>query len=188
MPRKKAVPKEEPKAMPPAPEAEAPEAVPALSTPPGNAARALAPPQAPEAVPVPPAASEEFPAPSDPPQALDEAPAPSDPPQVPEEAPAPSDPPEEGSDLVDPRDGQTPVEQEMPPGPDGLPAIVTAAKGLNLRAGPGFGFEVLSVVEAGTLLLVLSLPMGVKVPGWALVWLGETAGWVSDKHLRLLTE
>lgn len=162
MPRKKAVPKEEPKAMPPAPEAEAPEAVPALPTPPETPPAPLAPPQAPEAVPVPPAA--------------------------PEEAPAPSDPPKEGSDLVDPRDGQTPVEQETPPGPDGFPAIVTAAKGLNLRAGPGFGFEVLSVVEAGTLLLVLSLPMGVKVPGWALVWLDETAGWVSEKHLRLLTE
>ena len=118
-------------------------------------------------------------------EALEAAPAP---PAAPEEAPAPSDPPLAGSDLVDPRDGQTPVEQETPPGPDGLPAIVTASKGLNLRAGPGFGFDVLRVVEAGTLLLVLDLPMGVKVPGWALVWCGETAGWVSDKHLRLLTE
>ena len=123
-----------------------------------------------------------------PPAAPESPPTPSDPPQEPETPPAPSDPPLAGSDLVDPRDGQTPVEQETPPGPDGLPAIVTASKGLNLRAGPGFGFDVLRVVEAGTLLLVLDLPMGVKVPGWALVWCGETAGWVSDKHLRLLTE
>ena len=131
--------------------------------------------ETPEAAPAPPAAPES-------------PPTPSDPPQEPETPPAPSDPPLAGSDLVDPRDGQTPVEQETPPGPDGLPAIVTASKGLNLRAGPGFGFDVLRVVEAGTLLLVLDLPMGVKVPGWALVWCGETAGWVSDKHLRLLTE
>lgn len=123
-----------------------------------------------------------------PPAAPEAPPAPSDPPQAPEAALAPSDPSQTGSDLVDPRDGQTPVEQETPPGPDGLPAIVTASKGLNLRAGPGFGFDVLRVVEAGTLLLVLDLPMGVKVPGWALIWSGETAGWVSDKHLRLLTE
>ena len=168
MPRRKAAPKEEPKAVTPAPEAEALEAAPA-----------------------PPAPLEEAPAPSDPPQAPEEPPAPSDPPQAPEAVPAPpaaSDSPQAGSDLVDPRDGQTPVEQETPPGPDGFPAIVTASKGLNFRAGPGFGFDVLGVVEFGTLLLVLSLPMGVKVPGWALVWLGETAGWVSDKHLRLLTE
>ena len=176
MPRKKASPKEEqPKAVTPAPEVEALEAAPA-------------PPAAPEVPPAPsdpPLEPETPPVPSDPPQAPEAAPAP---PAAPEEAPAPSDPPLAGSDLVDPRDGQTPVEQETPPGPDGLPAIVTASKGLNLRAGPGFGFDVLRVVEAGTLLLVLDLPMGVKVPGWALVWLGETAGWVSDKHLRLLTE
>lgn len=133
MPRKKAAPKEEPKAVTPAPEAEALEAAPA-----------------------PPAPLEGLPA--------------SDPPQTPEAVPAP------------------PAAPETPPGPDGLPAIVTASKGLNLRAGPGFGFDVLGVVQFGTLLLVLDLPMGVKVPGWALVWLGETAGWVSDKHLRLLTE
>ena len=72
--------------------------------------------------------------------------------------------------------------------PEGLPAIVTASKGLNFRAGPGFGFDVLGVVEFGTLLIVLDLPMGVKVPGWALAWLGETAGWVSDKYLRLLVD
>ena len=192
MPRKKAAPKEEqPKAVTPAPEAEALEAAPA-------------PPAVPEAPPAPselPQKPETFPAPSDPPPAPealhesseplaapDGSPAPSDLPQEPEPSPELSDPPQTGSDLVAPRDGQTPVEQETPPGPDGVPAIVTASKGLNLRAGPGFGFDVLSVLESGTLLLILNLPMGVKVPGWALVWLDETAGWVSDKHLRLLTE
>lgn len=176
MPRKKAAPKEEqPKAVTPAPEAEALEAAPAPPAPLEEPPAPSDPPQVPESAPAPPAAPES-------------PPTPSDPPQEPETPPAPSDPPLAGSDLVDPRDGQTPVEQETPPGPDGLPAIVTASKGLNFRAGPGFGFDVLGVVEFGTLLLVLSLPMGVKVPGWALVWLGETAGWVSDKHLRLLTE
>ena len=157
MPRRKAAPKEEPKAVTPAPEAEALEAAPA-----------------------PPAPLEEPPAPSDPPQVPESAPAP---PAAPEEVPAPSDPPQAPEAVPAP-----PAAPETPPGPDGLPAIVTASKGLNLRAGPGFGFDVLRVVEAGTLLLVLDLPMGVKVPGWALVWCGETAGWVSDKHLRLLTE
>lgn len=65
---------------------------------------------------------------------------------------------------------------------------MTAANGLNFREGPGFGFDVLGVVEFGTLLIVLDLPMGVKVPGWALVWLGNAAGWVSDKHLRPLED
>ena len=65
---------------------------------------------------------------------------------------------------------------------------MTADNGLNFRAGPGFDFDVLGVVEFGTLLIILDLPMGVKVPGWSLVWLGETAGWVSDKHLRLLVD
>lgn len=141
-----------------------------------------------EAAPAPPAAPEPSPAPSAPPQEPETLPTPSDPPQELETHPEISDPPQTGPDLVDPRDGQTPAEQETPPGPDGVPAIVTASKGLNLRAGPGFGFDILSVLESGTLLLILNLPMGVKVPGWALVWCGETAGWVSDKHLRLLVD
>ena len=158
MPRKKAAPTEEqPKAVTPAPEAEALEAAPA-------------PPAAPEAPPASPAIPEEPPAPSDPPQAPETPPEPSAPPQEQESAPSP------------------PAAPETPPGPEGVSAIVTASKGLNLRAGPGFGFDVLSVLESGTLLLILDLPMGVKVPGWALVWLGETAGWVSDRHLRLLVD
>ena len=148
MPRKKAVPvEEEPKAVTPAPEAEALESAPA------------------------------------PPAPLEEPPAPSDPPQTPEAVPAPPAAPE-----VPPVSPTPPQAPETPPGPEGVSAIVTASKGLNLRAGPGFGFDVLSVLESGTLLLILDLPMGVKVPGWALVWLGETAGWVSDRHLRLLVD
>lgn len=111
-------------------------------------------------------------------------------PQTPEAPPEPSEPPKvpEPPDLMDSSDGESPAGPETPPGPGGLPAIVTASKGLNFRAGPGFSFDVLGVVEFGTLLLVLDLPMGAKVPGWALVWLGETAAWVSDKHLRILVD
>lgn len=81
-----------------------------------------------------------------------------------------------------------PPAPEAAPVPEGRPAIVTAAKGLNLREGPGFGFEVLTVLESGTLVLILDLPMGVKVPGWALAHTGEMTGWVSDKHLRALVD
>ncbi len=192
MPRKKAAPKEEqPKAVTSAPEAEALKAAHAPPAVPEAPPEASDPLPAPETLPVPsdlPQEPETLPAPSDLPQEPETLPAPSDLPQEPETPPAPSDPPQTGSDLVNPRDGQTPAEQGTPPGPDGVPAIVTASKGLNLRAGPGFGFDVLSVLESGTLLLILNLPMGVKVPGWALVWCGETAGWVSDKHLRRLVD
>lgn len=182
MPRKKAVPPAE------TPEAEivnpAPEAAPETPS--------AAQPQALEASPVPPAS----------PQAESSVipePEPSAPPAVPEEeTAAPEDTPgteaspssalEDPPDFVDPGDGESPAEPEAAQVPEGLPAIVTASKGLNFRAGPGFGFDVLGVVEFGTLLIVLDLPMGVKVPGWALVWLGETAGWVSDKYLHLLVD
>ena len=124
---------------------------------------------APEAAPETPSAAQ--------PQALEASPVPpaspqADPSVMPE--PGPSAPPD--------------VPEEETAAPEGRPAIVTAAKGLNLRQGPGFGFEVLTVLESGTLVLILDLPMGVKVPGWALVWLGETAGWVSDKYLHLLVD
>lgn len=146
-------------------------------------------PQALEASPVPPAS----------PQAESSVipePEPSAPPAVPEEeTAAPEDTPEteaanpsgtleDPPDFVDPGDGKSPAKPETAPVPEGRPAIVTAAKGLNLRQGPGFGFEVLTVLESGTLVLILDLPMGVKVPGWVLADTGEMTGWVSDKHLR----
>lgn len=126
-------------------------------------------------------------------------PEPSAPPAVPEEeTAAPEDMPEteaspsialeDPPDFVDPGDGESPAEPEAAPVPEGRPAIVTAAKGLNLREGPGFGFEVLTVLESGTLVLILGLPMGVKVPGWVLAGTGEMTGWVSDKHLRALVD
>lgn len=121
-------------------------------------------PQALEASPVPPVSPQAEPS-------VMPEPEPSAPPAVPEE--------ETASPEAEPEAAQV---------PESLPAIVTASKGLNFRAGPGFSFDVLGVVEFGTLLIVLDLPMGVKVPGWALVWLGETAGWVSDKYLRLLVD
>ena len=182
MPRKKAVPPAE------TPEAEivtpAPEAAPETPS--------AAQPQALEASRVPPAS----------PQAESSVipePEPSAPPAVPEEeTAAPEDTPgtevspssalEDTPDFVDPGDGESPAEPEAAPVPEGRPAIVTAAKGLNLREGPGFGFEVLTVLESGTLVLILDLPMGVKVPGWVLAGTGEMTGWVSDKHLRALVD
>ncbi|WP_297301104.1 SH3 domain-containing protein [uncultured Oscillibacter sp.] len=182
MPRKKAVPPAETLAaemVPPAPEA-APE------TP------SAAQPQALEASPVPPALPQAE-------SSLMPEPGPSAPPVIPEEeTAAPEDMPEteaspsialeDPPDFVDPGDGESPAEPEAAPVPEGRPAIVTAAKGLNLREGPGFGFEVLTVLESGTLVLILGLPMGVKVPGWVLAGTGEMTGWVSDKHLRALVD
>lgn len=183
MTRKKAVPPTEtPEAemVPPAPEA-APE------TP------SAAQPQTLEVSPVPPAS----------PQAeasVKPEPGPSAPPVIPEEETAvPEDTPETEAtspsgilkaspDFVDPGDGESPAEPEAAPIPEGRPAIVTAAKGLNLREGPGLGFEVLMVLESGTLVLILDLPMGVKVPGWVLACTGEMTGWVSGKHLRALVD
>lgn len=81
-----------------------------------------------------------------------------------------------------------PPEAAKPLAPDGRPALVISPKGLNLRAGPAFSFDVLSVLDSGTLVLILDLPGGAKVPGWALIGAGELAGWVSDRFLRTLTE
>lgn len=130
---------------------------------------------APEAAPETPSAAQ--------PQALEASPVPPASPQaessvMPELEPsAPPAAPEEET-----------AKPETAPVPEGRPAIVTAAKGLNLRQGPGFGFEVLTVLESGTLVLILDLPMGMKVPGWVLAGTGEMTGWVSDKHLRALVD
>lgn len=113
-------------------------------------------------------------------------PAPSEPetPAAPEpgSAPAPESPKEPAAAST------APSESACSPASEGRPAIATAAKGLNLREGPGFGFEVLTILERGTLVLVLDLPMGVKVPGWELVNTGERTGWVSDRFLRPMME
>lgn len=111
------------------------------------------------------------------PQALEASPVP------------PASPQAESSVMPEPEPSAPPaVPEEKTATPEGRPAIVTAAKGLNLREGPGFGFEVLTVLKSGTLVLILDLPMGVKVPGWVLAGTGEITGWVSDKHLRALVE
>ncbi len=163
MPKKKTVPpaeKPETKAASPAPEAEAPEM----------------PPMPPD-----PTQSQEAPDFADP--------GGGQPPAEPETPPMPPSPTQgqEAPDFADPG-GQAPARPETPPLPEGRPAVVTAAKGLNLREGPSFGFEVRTALKSGTVVLILDLPMGAKVPGWALVDAGEMTGWASEKHLRVLVD
>lgn len=67
---------------------------------------------------------------------------------------------------------------------EGEPAAVDSPVGLNLRAGPGFDFEVLQKLEDATVLAVQELPYGAQVPGWALVHTGERTGWVAARYLR----
>lgn len=175
MPRKKAAPpaeNPEAKSLNPAPEAAAP-----------------AEPSEPPTLPAPEVPAEPEPVSGPVPEAPEDRAAPSPvPSHVPEMPPSPSDLTQapEASGSVAPNDGQSPAEPETPPAPEGRSAIVTAAKGLNLREGPGFGFEVLTILESGTLVLALDLPMGVKVPGWELVDTIDRTGWVSSRFLRLL--
>lgn len=183
MPRKKAVPPAEaPKAeiVSPVPEAKAPKTLSAPSAPPAAEAPAPATPEsAPSDPPAAPGEAEETTAPEDTvsPEAADGS----------LETDAFSSDTEIPSDFVEP-DGELSSLPEVPPAPEGFPAIVTAANGLNIREGPGFGFEVLGVAEFGTLLIAADLPHGVKVPGWEMVYAGKITGWVSDKHLRILVD
>lgn len=71
---------------------------------------------------------------------------------------------------------------------EGELAAVDSPVGLNLRAGPGFDFEVLQKLEDATVLAVQELPYGAQVPGWMLVHTGERTGWVSARYLRKLEQ
>ena len=61
---------------------------------------------------------------------------------------------------------------------------VNAEGGLNLRIGPGRSYPITELLEDGTLLMVLELPYGAEVPGWALVHTGERTGWVDRLFIR----
>lgn len=61
--------------------------------------------------------------------------------------------------------------------------------GLNLREGPGFSFQILTVLPDGAQLAVLQLPGGAEVPGYALVRYeggedGPLVGWVNTSYIR----
>lgn len=61
---------------------------------------------------------------------------------------------------------------------------VTATK-LNLRQGPSRDFAVKTVLEEGTVAVVLDLPYDIEVPGWALVHVSdELIGWVDCQFIQ----
>lgn len=77
--------------------------------------------------------------------------------------------------------------QETPlGGVEGALAAVDAARGLNLREGPGTGYAVAEVLPDGGLVAVLELPCGAEVPGWSLVHTGQRTGWVDARFIRKL--
>ena len=60
-----------------------------------------------------------------------------------------------------------------------------SAKGVNLRPGPGTQFGVLQILEAGHVVGVLELPLGVKVPGWVLATAGDDLiGWLDSRYVQ----
>lgn len=65
-------------------------------------------------------------------------------------------------------------------------AAVFAARGLNLRTGPGYGYPIAELLQDGTLLAVPALPYGAEVSGWALVHTGQRTGWVDIRFIRTL--
>ena len=64
-------------------------------------------------------------------------------------------------------------------------AVVSAEQGLNLRQGPSTAFPILTVLDDGDEVQILSLPFQVEVPHWALVCCicGDTFGWVKREFL-----
>lgn len=66
--------------------------------------------------------------------------------------------------------------------------VVNADIGLNLREGPAKSFPVAELLEDGSVLVVLALPYGTEVEGWALVHTGQRTGWVDISYLRELEE
>lgn len=60
---------------------------------------------------------------------------------------------------------------------------VNSQKGLRLRVGPAFSYDVLKILPDKTPVVVLPLPMGAEVPGWTLVDIGAQTGWVKSEFL-----
>ena len=62
--------------------------------------------------------------------------------------------------------------------------FVKADNGLNLRGGPGLGFQSWTVLPDGTALVIHPLPGGAEVPGWVLVETPDGLfGWVDRRFL-----
>lgn len=86
---------------------------------------------------------------------------------------------------------QTPSSPTQPPEP--VRAVVRAGNGLNLRAGPGPGFEVCEILPDGMEVSVLTLraesgsqvSFDFLVPGWKYIFTGRNAGWVDLRFLEL---
>ena len=113
--------------------------------------------------------------------------------------PAPEAAPEEPAASVSEKPENTPDTAQTVPqtSPETEPsknrrAIVHARAGLNLRAGPGVGFEVGAILPDGAEVSVLTLlaeggPQGsseVRVPGWKYVFTGQMVGWVDSRFLN----
>lgn len=75
---------------------------------------------------------------------------------------------------------------------EGIRAVVRSAKGLNLRAGPGPGFDVGEVLPDGAEVSVLTLlaeggPQGAfefHIPGWKYIFTGRRVGWADARFLE----
>lgn len=89
---------------------------------------------------------------------------------------------------------QTPSAPEpVPLPPEPVRAVVRVGNGLNLRAGPGPGFEAHEVLPDGMEVSVLTLlaeggPQGVfdfQVPGWKYIFTGRNVGWVDARFLEM---
>lgn len=62
---------------------------------------------------------------------------------------------------------------------------LTTAKKLNLRQGPGYEHAVKAVLDEGTDVVLLDLPQGAEVPGWAAVRAAlNLVGWVDVKFIQ----
>lgn len=62
--------------------------------------------------------------------------------------------------------------------------VTEAPNGLSLREGPHMEYKRTAVLDNGSEVEILSLPSGIKVPGWSLVTTPSHTGWVMDRFLR----
>ena len=67
--------------------------------------------------------------------------------------------------------------------------FVVKSERLNLRNGPGRQFGVVDILQRGTVVVVQELPLGVEVPGWELVFAGDSLiGWVARPFIEAVEE
>lgn len=123
---------------------------------------------------------------------------PAEAPEIETANPAPEAASEEPAVSISEKPGNTsdpaqaiPQKSSQTASPKNNRAIVCARVGLNLRAGPGPGFEVGAVLPDGAEVSLLTLlaeggPQGVfevRVPGWKYVFTGQMVGWVDSSFL-----